>query len=94
MFSLSRLQYRSELGIDWSELRGLTARELTNALLRDGFVLRRQTGSHQQYLHPDGRRVKVSFHHSGETFRVGILRRMIQARAQWTVEDLERLRLL
>lgn len=44
------------MAIDYRQLRGLTARELTRALLRDGFGLRRQRGSHQRYVHPDGRK--------------------------------------
>src|SRR5207245_6389566 len=47
--------------IDWSKLRALTAREIISALMRDGFFLRSQSGSHQRYRHPDGRRVTVSF---------------------------------
>lgn len=55
--------------IDYRALRSLTARKIVNALLHDGFVLDRQTGSHQHYVHPhDHRRVTVSLHHSGQTF--------------------------
>ena len=43
--------------IDYSQLRSLTARGLAAALLRDGFVLARQTGSHRHYKHITGRRV-------------------------------------
>jgi predicted RNA binding protein YcfA (HicA-like mRNA interferase family) len=56
-------------GIDWSRLRSLTAREIINALNRDGFVLRNQSGSHQRYQHSDGRRVTVTFHHAKDTFK-------------------------
>jgi predicted RNA binding protein YcfA (HicA-like mRNA interferase family) len=51
--------------IDWSRLRSLTARQIINALQRDGFSLRNQSGSHQRYQHADGRRVTVSFHRPG-----------------------------
>jgi predicted RNA binding protein YcfA (HicA-like mRNA interferase family) len=51
------------MAIDYSQLRSLTAREMITALIRDGFFLRAQAGSHQRYRHPDGRRVTVSFHH-------------------------------
>ncbi|MBK5191156.1 MAG: type II toxin-antitoxin system HicA family toxin [Methanosarcinales archaeon] len=47
--------------IDYSKLRGLTARKLTSALARDGFYLRSQRGSHQRYYHPDGRKVTLVF---------------------------------
>ena len=80
--------------LDWSRLRGVTTREVIRALGQDGFLLRRQTGSHRIYRHPDGRKVTVSFHHPGQTFRIGTLRRMIQDQARWTAADLRRLGLL
>jgi predicted RNA binding protein YcfA (HicA-like mRNA interferase family) len=82
------------MALDWSRLRSLTARELISALMRDGFVLDRQVGSHQHYLHPDGRRVTVSFHRPGETFEVKTLKAMIDLQARWTEDDLRRLKLL
>lgn len=80
--------------IDWSKLRTLTARELTRALIRDGFSMTRQVGSHQRYRHPDGRRVTVSFHHASDTFPPKTLKKMIEAQARWTEADLKRLDLL
>lgn len=80
--------------VDYSRLRSLTARRLIRALGRDGFSLERQAGGHQQFYHPDGRRVTVSFHRPGETFTSRILRIMIRDQAQWTEEDLSRLGLL
>ena len=44
--------------LNWNQLRTITTRELSSALRRDGFMLKRQTGSHQIYRHPDGRRVR------------------------------------
>jgi predicted RNA binding protein YcfA (HicA-like mRNA interferase family) len=80
--------------INYPHLRSLTARELISALARDGFALDRQAGSHQLYLHPDGRRVTVSFHRPGETFEIKTLRTMIEIQAHWTDEDLKRLKLI
>ncbi|HSA80606.1 MAG TPA: type II toxin-antitoxin system HicA family toxin [Geminicoccaceae bacterium] len=58
------------MAIDYRALRSLTARRLINALLRDGFVLDRQAGAHQHYLHPDDhRRVTISFHQFGPDLR-------------------------
>lgn len=79
--------------IDWSRLRSLTAREIASALVRDGFSLHRQSGSHQRYRHPDGRRVTVTFHRPGDTFRPKTLRSMIEDQARWDVDDLRRLKL-
>lgn len=80
--------------IDYSRLRSLTARRLITALTRDGFSLERQTGSHQQFYHPDGRRVTLSFHGAGDSFSPRILRIIIQEQARWIEEDLIRLGLL
>ena len=55
------------------------ARELTAALIRDGFFLRSQRGSHQRYRHADDRRVTVSFHHPGDTFPPKTLKTMIES---------------
>jgi predicted RNA binding protein YcfA (HicA-like mRNA interferase family) len=68
--------------MDFSRLRNLTAREFGAALLRDGFELSRQKGSHRHYKHADGRRVTLSFHHSSATFPLGTLRKMIELEAK------------
>ncbi|MCH8064012.1 MAG: type II toxin-antitoxin system HicA family toxin [Chloroflexi bacterium] len=67
---------------------------MTAALLRDGFSLRSQRGSHQRYRHPDGRKVTVAFHHLSDTFRRKTLRAMIRDQAQWTEDGLKRLGLV
>ena len=81
-------------GIAWASLRSLTARQIVNALARDGFTLRNQSGSHQRYRHPDGRRVTVSFHRAGQTFPPKTLRSMIEEQARWSERDLKRLKLI
>jgi predicted RNA binding protein YcfA (HicA-like mRNA interferase family) len=80
--------------IDYTRLRGLTARRLIAALVRDGFELRNQSGSHQHYRHPDGRRVTISFHRPGQTFFLITLKKMIETQAKWTEADLRRLGLV
>jgi predicted RNA binding protein YcfA (HicA-like mRNA interferase family) len=79
---------------DYSALRSLTARKLIKALETDGFVLNRQSGSHRHYRHSDGRRVTVTFHHSGETFLLKTLKSMIEIQACWNESDLHRLHLI
>lgn len=80
--------------IDYRLLRSVTAREIISALMRDGFFLRRQAGSHQRYQHPDGRRVTVSLHKSSDTFPPKTLRSIVQTQARWTEDDLKRLKLV
>ncbi len=82
--------------IDYRQLRTITAREFVRALERDGFELRRKRAiSHRQYIHPeDKRRVTVTYHGHSRTFPLGTLKRMIEHDAQWTEDDLKRLKLL
>lgn len=80
--------------VDYSPLRSASARQLVSALHADGFILKRQKGSHRHYSHPDGRRVTVSFHHASDTFRIGTLSSIIEKQARWTTVDLRRLGLL
>jgi len=72
------------VAIDYAALRSLTARVIIRALVRDGFVLDRQTGSHRHYRHPDGRRVTVSYHSPGQTFAPKILHAMLELQVRWT----------
>ena len=80
--------------VNYARLRSLTARDIISALNRDGFVFDRGSGSHQIYCHEDGRRVTVTFHAPGDTFAPKTLRSMIEDDAQWTEEDLKRLKLI
>lgn len=82
------------MSVDFSRLRSLSARDLNAALLADGFMLRRQRGSHRRFYHPDGRRVTLSFHHASDTFRPGTLRSIIELQARWSEEDVRRLKLI
>jgi predicted RNA binding protein YcfA (HicA-like mRNA interferase family) len=80
--------------VPYAKLRSITARQLASALSADGFALQRQKGSHRHYRHADGRRVTLSFHHSGDTFPPGTLRSIVEVQARWTESDLQRLRLV
>ncbi len=80
--------------INYSKLRSLSARKLISALERDGFSFDRKTGGHRQYIHPDRRRVTITFHHPSDTFRFKILKTMVESQAKWTAEDLRRLKLV
>jgi predicted RNA binding protein YcfA (HicA-like mRNA interferase family) len=85
------------MGINYAHLHNLTAREIITALIRDGFVLDRQHvrgGSHQHYRHTDGRRLTVTFHGPGGTFKTRTLKTMIETQACWNEDDLKRLKLI
>jgi predicted RNA binding protein YcfA (HicA-like mRNA interferase family) len=82
------------MSIDYSRLRGLTARELAAGLISDGFSITRQRGSHRRYRHADGRCVTLSFHHASDTFPLPTLRSIIERQARWNEDDLHRLGLL
>lgn len=37
-------------------------RELVNFFYKQGFISKRQTGSHHRLIHPDGRKISVAIH--------------------------------
>lgn len=80
--------------INYSRLKSLTARDIVSALIKDGFYLRNQRGSHQRYRHSDGRKVTVSYHHPSDTFKTKVLKSMLEGQARWTEQDLKRLNLI
>ena len=81
--------------MDYQQIRNITAREIEAALFRDGFVLSRSTGSHRRYCHEGtNRRVSISWHGGGQTFKLGTLRSIIERQARWTEADLIRLGLI
>ena len=75
------------------QLRNTPVRELIGALEQDGFIYRRLRGSGRVYRHPDGRRVVIHYHHSGDTLPIGTLRNVLRG-ARWTEIDLRRLGLI
>lgn len=67
-------------------LPSIRAKELTRALERAGFVLRRQRGSHQLWFHPDlKKRVSVPVH-TGDVPK-GTLRQILRD-ADLSIEEL------
>ena len=80
--------------IDYSRIRSLTARQIENALVRDGFELVRQVGSHRRYMHRSTRRRVTLSGTGGDTFPIPTLRSIIEKQAQWDAADLVRLGLL
>ena len=71
------------------KLPRLTAREIAAALERTGFALTRQSGSHQIYKNPAGKRVTVPFHAS-KILHPKVLRSVLRD-AELSPEDLEKL---
>jgi len=68
-------------------ISNVKARILIKALEKDGFELKRTSGSHRVYKHQDGRRIVVAYHHLGETIPSGTLASII-TEAGWSDEDL------
>lgn len=81
--------------INYRRIRNITTRELETGLARDGFKLERSTGSHRQYYDAaTGRKVVLSWHGGGRTFKIATLSSIIEAQAGWTEADLIRLKLI
>ena len=76
------------------KLRNIAVIDFIKALERDGFVLKRQHGSHKIYIKPEtGKQVVIAYHHASESLRIGILNNLIKD-AGWTEDDLVRLKLM
>ncbi|MCD4782465.1 MAG: type II toxin-antitoxin system HicA family toxin [Candidatus Eremiobacteraeota bacterium] len=75
------------------ELKQITTKKFIRALEKNGFKRTKKKGGHLVYRHPDGRRIVVSFHKSGGTFRRKTLQGMIED-AGWTENDLRNLGLI
>lgn len=82
------------MAVNYSKIKGLTARELIKTLLQDGFFFIHQKGSHHRYHHSDGRRITIPFTRTGDSFAMGTLKSMIEKQAGWTEDDLKRLKLI
>ena len=81
--------------VNYQQIRNVTARELENALFRDGFVVKKSKSGHRNYRHePTRRRVTIAWHNPGQTFVMRTLRRIIEEQARWTEDDLIRLGLI
>ena len=79
------------MAVPYGQLRTVTARAIVRSLTHDGFQFRRQAGSHHRYVHPDGRRVTVSFSQPGDTFPIKTLKSIFEMQARWDEKDLKRL---
>ncbi|MBI3327103.1 MAG: type II toxin-antitoxin system HicA family toxin [Nitrospinae bacterium] len=82
------------LPIDYTRLRGLTARRIITALQRDGFILARRKGATRFFKYADGRRVTIHLHRPDQMLPIGTLQEIIENEARWIEEDLRRLGLL
>ncbi len=60
-----------------SKLPVVSAKELENLLLKLGFEITRQKGSHRFYKHPDGRYTTIP-HHPGEDISRPLIRAILR----------------
>ena len=61
------------------ELRNLGAREIERILIRAGFILDRQQGSHRQYLKPiEDKILRVTVVANRKSFNLSLLKSMIR----------------
>ncbi len=82
------------MAIDYSKLRSLSLRQIEKALRKNGFELKRKKGVTRFYKHPDGRRVNLHWHNPNQELKIGTLKEVLENEAEWTEEDLRRLKLL
>ena len=68
------------------KLPPFNARRVISVLMRHGFALDRQTGSHAVFIHPDGRRTTVPIHAKRDLGK-GLLRQIMRD-AELTLDDM------
>lgn len=73
-----------------SKLPLISAAQLARILEKAGFELRRQSGSHMLFFHPDGRSTLVP-HHSGEKIDRGLLNKIVKKDLKMDLEEFMRL---
>ena len=79
-----------------SQLKNVTAREIINALKKDGWTeqnTRQATRSFRKFENGERRYITIHYH-SGKTYRVGFLEKLLIGRAKWSEDDLKRLKLV
>jgi len=74
-----------------SRLPLLTSGELIKILVKLGFKLKRQKGSHQFYKHKDGRTTVIPIH-PGEQIDRGLLNKIIKQDLMINIEDFIKLK--
>jgi predicted RNA binding protein YcfA (HicA-like mRNA interferase family) len=74
-----------------SKLPLLTAAEIIKILLKIGFELKRQKGSHMFFQHSDGRTTVIP-NHPGEKIDRGLLNKIIKHDLQITIDEFNKIR--
>ena len=74
-----------------SKLPLLTAKELIKILLKLGFELKRQKGSHKFFQHPDSRTTVIP-DHGNEQIDRGLLSKIIKQDLMMAIEDFIRIK--
>ncbi len=77
----------------WKQLKALTCDEIIAALKKDGWLFEGAKGAVHAYRHPDGRRVTVHRHPSGDGYRPNLLKALLEDTG-WTLEDMKRVKLI
>jgi len=78
----------------WAQLRNLTARDLSGALHRDGWVRDTKGGSQYVYRKAGDPPRRVSIHmHPGKTYGAKMLQAVLED-IGWSIEDLRRVKLI
>ncbi len=78
------------------QLKNLTAENLINALLKDGWERENKRGAIQRFYHPnrDNDKNRITIHyHPKKTYGIKLLETLIE-NAGWNEKDLKRLKLI
>ncbi len=77
----------------WDQLKNVTAKELIQALKKDGWERQLSRGAVQSFLNLETNKILTIHYHPKKTYGQKLLKELI-SRAGWTEEDLRRLKLI
>lgn len=78
------------------QIKNLTAKDLINALVKDGWEQEKRRGAIQHFYHPnreEGKNRIAIHYHPKKTFGISLLELLIE-NAGWDEKDLKRLKLI
>ena len=77
----------------WDQLKNVTAKELIQALQKDGWKKQLRRGAVQSFLNLETNEILTIHYHPKKTYGQKLLKELI-SRTRWTEEDLRHLKLI
>ena len=77
----------------WNQLKNKTAKQLIDALEKDGWERQIKSGAIQSYKNTNSNQIVTIHYHPNKTYGAKLLKKLIE-NTGWSEEDLRRLKLI